>query len=81
MDFLGIGGGELFVIILIAVLLWGQGKIVEIGRDLGKFIHSLKSTTSEFTAQISKELEEEKKGNIVKLGPTDKVEASEHGRN
>jgi sec-independent protein translocase protein TatA len=81
MDFLGIGGGELFVIILIAVLLWGPGKIVEIGRDLGKFIHSLKSTTSEFTAQISKELEEEKKENITQFDHTNKGEASEHGRN
>ena len=61
MDFLGIGGGEIFVIIIIAVLLWGPGRIVEIARGMGKVVHNLKSTTSEFTSQITKELEEGKK--------------------
>ena len=61
MDFLGIGGWEVLVICIIILLLWGPGRIVEISRSLGKFIHNLKSTTSELTTQITKEFEEAKK--------------------
>jgi Tat protein translocase TatB subunit len=66
MDFLGIGGTEILVIVIIAVLLWGPGRIIEITRGLGKIVHNLKNSTSEFTAQISKELEEEKQDRLSK---------------
>jgi TatA/E family protein of Tat protein translocase len=79
MDFLGIGGGEILVIMLIAVLLWGPGRIVEIARGAGKIIHNLKSTTSEFTNQISKELEEEKKNSVDKPEGIEKVEIYKNG--
>jgi sec-independent protein translocase protein TatA len=61
MDFLDIGGGEILLIIIVALLLWGPGKIVEISRSLGKTARSFKSVSSDLTAQISKELEEQKK--------------------
>ena len=79
MDFLGIGGGEILIVILVAVLLWGPRRIVEIARGLGKIIHDLKNTTSELTTQISKELEEENKNKADKTAEMDKVEIFKNG--
>ena len=79
MDFLGIGGGEILIVILVAILLWGPGRIVEIARGLGKIIHDLKNTTSELTTQISKELEEENKNKADKTAEMDKVEIFKNG--
>ena len=80
MDFLGIGGGEILVIILIAVLLWGPGRITEMARSLGKIVRNLKNTTAEFTAQISRELEEEKKNTPAKSEDARKVEIYKSGQ-
>jgi sec-independent protein translocase protein TatA len=67
MDFLGIGGWEIFLIIIVALLLWGPGRIVEISRTLGKIISNLKKTTSELTAQLTTDLEEQKKEETSRL--------------
>ncbi len=61
MDFLGLGGWEIILILIVALLLWGPGKIVEIARTLGKIVHTLKNTSATLTSQITKELEEQKK--------------------
>jgi len=61
MDFLGIGGGEILVILLVALLIWGPGRIVEIGRSLGKTVQAFRKATSELSSQVSRELEEQKK--------------------
>lgn len=61
MDFLGIGGGEVFLILVIALIIWGPGRIVEIGRTLGKMARTLRKVTSDLTAQVSKEIEEQDK--------------------
>jgi sec-independent protein translocase protein TatA len=61
MDFLGIGGGEILIILLIALLLWGPNKIIEASRMLGKAMHTLRKATSDISAQVSREMEEQKK--------------------
>ncbi len=61
MDFLGIGGGEILIILLVAVLIWGPGRIVEIARSLGKTVRAFRKATSELSNQVSRELEEQKK--------------------
>jgi Tat protein translocase TatB subunit len=79
MDFLGIGGWEIFLIIIVALFLWGPGRIVEISRTLGKIVGNLKKMTSELTTQItqeldvSKELEEQKKNEMAKPDGSDKT--------
>ncbi len=57
MDFFGMGFGEILLILVIAVILWGPGRIVEIARTAGKIMYNLKKTTSDFTTTITKELE------------------------
>ncbi len=64
MDFLGIGGGEIVIILVIILLLWGPSKVVNIARDMGKTMNTLKKSASEITNQITKEVDEAKKETI-----------------
>ena len=61
MDFFGIGMGEILLILVIALIMWGPGRIVEIGRTLGKIVRTLRKASSDLTAQVTKELEKEEK--------------------
>jgi len=61
MDFWGIGGWEVLLILIIALIIWGPGRLAEIGRTLGKTVRALRKATSDLTRQVSKEIEEEKK--------------------
>jgi sec-independent protein translocase protein TatA len=62
MDFLGIGGGEILVILVIALLIWGPNRIIEIGRSLGKTVRAFRKAASDLTTQVNRELEDQKKG-------------------
>ena len=72
MDFLGIGFWEIVLILIIALIIWGPGRMAEIGRMLGKIVRSLRKMSSDFTVQITKELEEEEKKPAPKLPEKDK---------
>lgn len=50
----GIGGGELFFIILIVLMLFGSDKIPEMARALGKGMAQLKNATNEIKSEIQK---------------------------
>jgi sec-independent protein translocase protein TatA len=58
---LGIGGGEILVIIIVAVILWGPARIVDISRTIGKTVHNLNKAASHLADQVTKEVEEEKR--------------------
>jgi sec-independent protein translocase protein TatA len=73
MDFLGIGGWEIFLILIVALLIYGPGRMVEVARSLGKIVRTLKNTTSALTAQISKEMEEQEKSKTIKAEEVKKV--------
>ncbi len=66
MDFLGFGSGEIFLIIIVALLLWGPGRMVDIARKLGKIVNNLRKATSDLTNQITQELDEEKRDGAIK---------------
>ena len=61
MDLFGMGFGEIVLIIVLALIIWGPGRIADIGRTLGRMAHALKKATSDITAQITKETEEQEK--------------------
>ncbi len=61
MDFLGIGWGEILVILIVALLVWGPNRIVDIGRTLGKTMGSFKKAAGDFKAQVTRELEMQEK--------------------
>jgi len=58
----GISGGELLIILLLALLLFGPGKIPEIARMIGKGINEVKKVQQEINSEIhrySGEIEQE----------------------
>ena len=61
MGFFGIGTGELLLILVLALIIWGPGKLPEIARMLGKTVRVLKKATFDLTAEVTKEIDEEKK--------------------
>ena len=62
MDFFGIGIWEVLLILVVALIIWGPGRIVEIGRTLGKIVRTVRKATFDLTAQVTKEMEEKEKG-------------------
>ncbi len=62
MDFFGIGLGEVLLILIIALIVFGPGRLPEIARTIGRVSRNLKKMTTEFTTAMNKEisLEEEK---------------------
>jgi sec-independent protein translocase protein TatA len=71
MNFLDMGFWEIALIIIVALIIWGPGKIPEIARSLGKFMNAMKKMSFDLTTQVRKEMElEEKKTS----SPTDSKE-------
>jgi len=48
-----IGGGELFVVFLFALLFFGADKIPEIARMLGKGVNEFKKATDEIKREVN----------------------------
>ena len=61
MDLFGMGTGEILLIVVVALIIWGPGRMIEISRALGKMVHNFKKATFDLTEQISKETEEQEK--------------------
>ena len=59
MDFFGIGGWEVLLILVIAVIILGPGKVAEFGRTLGKIARTFRKATFDLTSQVTKELEDQ----------------------
>lgn len=65
MDFLGIGGWEIFLIIIIVLILFGPGKIVSVARTLGKIARSFRKITSDLTDEIARETDIQEKNEVT----------------
>jgi len=61
MDFFGIGIGEVLLVLVVVLIIWGPGRMVEVGRTLGKWVHTLRKAASDLTEQVTKEAEEQEK--------------------
>ena len=57
MDFFGIGPWEILLIIIVALIVVGPGKIPEIARTLGKTIRAVRKASAELTTAVTRELE------------------------
>ena len=56
--FFNFGGGEIFIILLIVLLLFGSKKIPELARGLGKGIRYFKDATSDVQNEIKKSVKD-----------------------
>ena len=61
MGFLDIGIGEILLILIVALIIWGPGRVVEVGRTLGRIVRTLRKASFDLTTQVTKELEAEEK--------------------
>lgn len=52
MEILGMGPAEILVIMVIALIVFGPGKLPEIGAALGRAIGDFRRASSEFTADL-----------------------------
>jgi TatA/E family protein of Tat protein translocase len=50
-----IGGAELLVILLLALLLFGPRKLPEIGRSIGRALSQFRSASHEFKSSLERE--------------------------
>ncbi len=57
MDFFGIGFGEILLVLVVALMIWGPGRIVEISLKMGKIARNLRRVTSNLATQLTRELD------------------------
>ena len=57
----GIGMPELIIILVIILIIFGAGKLPEIGGGMGKAIKNFKTATTEAERKEAEKIEEEKK--------------------
>lgn len=53
--FFDFGSGEIFLVVLAIILVFGPSKIPEIARGLGKFINEVKRALEDIKTEINKE--------------------------
>ena len=57
-----IGGGEILVLLVLALLLFGPRRIPEIGRTIGKTLAEFRKATSDLKVNLEREIQMEKIG-------------------
>jgi sec-independent protein translocase protein TatA len=50
----GIGGGEILLILMVVLMLFGSDKVPEIARTLGKLMAQMKNATNDIKHEIQK---------------------------
>ncbi|HSD13448.1 MAG TPA: twin-arginine translocase TatA/TatE family subunit [Flavobacterium sp.] len=65
----GVGGGEIVLIIFIALMLFGSDKIPDIARTLGKGMAQLKNATNDIKNEIQKSAEANGLNDLNDLNP------------
>ena len=56
MDFLGIGAPEIILVLLLAFVIFGPKRIIEMSRDAGKALRDLSGNATAIQKQIEDEL-------------------------
>lgn len=67
------GFWEILLIIVVALIIWGPGKIPEIARNFGKFMNAMKKMSFDLTTQVRKEMELEEKKSSSSSGSQEKT--------
>ncbi|MBM4447690.1 MAG: TatA/E family twin arginine-targeting protein translocase [Chloroflexi bacterium] len=61
MDFFGIGFGEVLLILILALIIWGPKRLPDIARTLGKTMRAMRKATNDFTSQVTRDIDIEAK--------------------
>ena len=65
----GIGGIEIFIILVVALVIFGPQKLPEMGRSLGKAIREFKSAGTELQDELTKVVDEVDKDTEPNIKP------------
>ncbi len=57
MGFLGIGSWEVILVLILALILLGPSRLTETAKTLGKIVRSIKKTSADFTAAVTREMD------------------------
>ena len=58
MEFFGMGATEILVILAVALIVFGPGKLPQLARNLGRGMAALRKVTKDLTEEMSRELQE-----------------------
>ena len=64
-----LGGPELFLIFVVALIVFGPRKLPEIGKSLGKMMGEFRRASNEFRSTIESEVEAEKIREAMRIEP------------
>ena len=64
-----LGGPELFLIFVVALIVFGPRKLPEIGKSLGKMMAEFRRASNEFRSTIENEVEAEKIRDSLRIEP------------
>ena len=78
MDFFGIGLGEVLLILIVALIIWGPKRLPQIARTIGKTTRALRKATYDLTSQVTRELDIEETETKEKDRPSQPGRASHH---
>jgi len=77
--FFDIGAGELLLILVVMLLVFGPGKLPELARSIGKGIYEFKRYSSALTKDVKEEVEREQKGRASAVASPSKTGEEERG--
>ena len=73
----GLGPAEIVLVLIIALIVFGPGRLPEIGSALGKTIREFRQASAEITEEFTREIEETKRVVEAQEKPVAKGESSE----
>jgi TatA/E family protein of Tat protein translocase len=71
-----LGGPELFLIMVVALIVFGPKKLPEIGKSLGRMMNEFKKASSEFRQTLEDEVEADKRRETARIEAPVTVTAS-----
>jgi len=81
MNFFDMGPLEIILVLVIALIIFGPGKIPDIARNLGRTVNALRKASFDITSQIKQELEVNEKDEQSKAEVADRIDKSEEQPN
>src|SRR5450432_70577 len=71
-----LGGPELFLILVVALIVFGPKKLPEIGKSLGRMMNEFKKASNEFRQTLEDEVEADKRRETARIEPPPPVVAT-----
>jgi sec-independent protein translocase protein TatA len=65
MDFFGIGGWELLLILIVVFMIFGPHKLPEIAQKIGKFVYNFKRYSTDLNQTLKSEVEKVAKEEVL----------------